>query len=230
MPWHPLDHALFVILMVVLPLEGLYTFRRLVAAVRAGEPDAKVRTYRMTIVLQLTLAATLVIGWYIGGRPWAALGLGRSSPWGAIAGAACVAVGLAFVAAQQRAIRRLSAAQLERLSARMSDLSPLLPTTAPELRWFSTVSVTAGICEEMLYRGFVLWYLTPLTGIAGAVVAGSVLFGLAHAYQGRSGAIKTAIVGAVMAGFYLASGTLWASMIVHAAIDLSGGTLGRRLA
>ena len=42
-------------------------------------------------------------------------------------------------------------------------LSFLTPRTAPERRAFNAVSVTAGICEEVIYRGYVMAYLVALS-------------------------------------------------------------------
>jgi membrane protease YdiL (CAAX protease family) len=230
MPFELLDHAFAFALAVVLPLEGLLTFRRLVAAVRAGVPGAKVRAYRNTIVMQWSVAALFFLHWSRTGRSLALLGLGAPSTTGAAAGALAIAAGIALVVAQKRGVAALSLERLERLRAGLGELADLLPATPRELGWFGATSMTAGICEELFYRGFAMWYVREIAGTVAAVVVTSALFGFAHAYQGRKGTIKTAIVGLVMAAITLASGTLWAAMIVHAAIDLSAGAIGRRLA
>lgn len=91
---------------------------------------------------------------------------------------------------------------------------------------FQRLALTAGICEEVLFRGFLLWYLTPVLGVVGAVVAGAVVFGLGHAYQGKAGVMKTGIVGLLAGVFATLGGTLLWPIILHAAIDLQGGAVG----
>jgi membrane protease YdiL (CAAX protease family) len=59
-----------------------------------------------------------------------------------------------------------------------------------------------------------------MVGIASAIV-----FGLAHAYQGAAGIVKTTVVGLVMAGLYAYSGSLWPGIVLHAALDLQGGAV-----
>lgn len=52
------------------------------------------------------------------------------------------------------------------------------------------VCITAGICEEVVYRGFLMQYFHTLPfhlSLAWAMVASSVIFGIAHLYQGVAG-------------------------------------------
>ena len=48
-------------------------------------------------------------------------------------------------------------------------------------------------------------------------------FGLAHAYQGIQNLPKITIVGAIFAGLYVLSGSLWLPMVLHAAVDVLQG-------
>src|SRR5262249_15242874 len=83
--------------------------------------------------------------------------------------------------------------------------------------------VTAGICEELLCRGFMIWYLGHWMSPWVAVVVASVPFGLAHLYQGPKGAVRTGMVALVIGSLYVATGSLLWPMIVHAAVDLGAG-------
>jgi membrane protease YdiL (CAAX protease family) len=103
-----------------------------------------------------------------------------------------------------------------------------VPRNAGERRSFIALAITAGVCEELLYRGFLLWYLAPFAGLAGAVAVGTLVFGLAHAYQGPRNAGRAAIAGLAHWGIYLATGSIVPGMVLHAAIDLdSMALLGR---
>jgi membrane protease YdiL (CAAX protease family) len=110
----------------------------------------------------------------------------------------------------------------------VESMRSLLPRDDADEASFRVLSVTAGICEEVLYRGFALAVLTPLVGVIGAVIGSSIGFGLGHAYQGSGGFLKTTAVGLVMAGLVLLAGSLWVAMVLHAAVDLNGGALARR--
>src|SRR5207247_11459823 len=108
--------------------------------------------------------------------------------------------------------------RLELVRRQLSSVGPLLPHTPGEHRGFAVLSITAGICEEILFRGFVMWYLGVWSGPVLAAVISSVLFGFAHIYLGLHHALRAGIVGAVMSLIVLALGSLSAPMIIHAAV------------
>jgi membrane protease YdiL (CAAX protease family) len=102
-------------------------------------------------------------------------------------------------------------------------IEPMLPTTSRGRRGWAALATTAGITEEVTYRGVVVLTLALLLPTADArvvVVAAAVLFGLAHAYQGRLGMLVTAILGAAFAGLYLTTGSLVVPMVLHVLVDL----------
>jgi membrane protease YdiL (CAAX protease family) len=99
----------------------------------------------------------------------------------------------------------------------------LLPRTTAERRLFTLVGVTAGVCEEWLYRGFLLAVVAAIGGglpTPALVAIGALAFGLAHAYQGVAGIVTTGVLGGVMAGLYLGTGSLLLPVVLHALIDL----------
>ena len=88
------------------------------------------------------------------------------------------------------------------------------------------LALTAGFCEELLYRGYLVWCVAPWLGQLGGMAAIVLAFGVSHAYQGRKGAMRATLAGLVMAVIVLTSGSLIPAMIVHALIDIGGGTVG----
>ena len=62
----------------------------------------------------------------------------------------------------------------------------------------------------------------------GALPAASLAFGLGHAYQGFRGVVQTGLVGAFFGAVYFVTGSLWASMVLHALMDLHTGHLAWR--
>jgi membrane protease YdiL (CAAX protease family) len=59
----------------------------------------------------------------------------------------------------------------------------------------------------------------PQTNLLERVLLSSLLFGLAHIYQGWKGAVSASILGVVFAGLYLITGSLLLPMVIHAALD-----------
>jgi membrane protease YdiL (CAAX protease family) len=97
------------------------------------------------------------------------------------------------------------------------------------LKLFSALAITAGICEELLFRGFMIWYLQHWMGLIQAALLSSALFGLGHAYQGVRGILTTGLVGAFMAGVYLLSGSIYLCMLIHVLMDLYAGFVGHEV-
>lgn len=102
-------------------------------------------------------------------------------------------------------------------------LAYLLPSTGQERRWWWLVCITAGVCEEILYRGFLLHYfsVTPFhLTLTRALVVACVIFGVGHLYQGVLGAVQTALIGFIFGCLFVMTGSLLLPMVVHAALDL----------
>ena len=64
----------------------------------------------------------------------------------------------------------------------MRRLELMLPHSRAELALFFKLSITAGICEELLYRGYLIWYLSHWLSIYPAAALASLLFGIARGY------------------------------------------------
>jgi membrane protease YdiL (CAAX protease family) len=225
-----LDHLLVVVLVVILPIEGYFAFHELVAGLRRADPMARSRAFIYTIALQWGLVAALAAGWDTAARPWTALGLAASDLKGTIIGLAAVAAATLLVVLQYRSVRALSPERRQRLIDRTGDSIQILPTTPVERRLFAATAITAGICEEVLCRGFMFWYLGHWMSPWTAVIVASVPFGLAHIYQGPKGALRTGIVALLVGALYVLTGSLLWPMLVHVIVDLGAGTLARFLA
>jgi len=212
------------ILTVVTPLLGVWDFRRLLRWVAEGRPDARVKTYTWILIMEWGLTLGLLGWWILAGRSLATVGLLPVA-----AGWQWLAIGLGVAAVvlqiQQMASVLRSPQQLAKVRDKMGELNGLAPQTAGEHRWFGLVSITAGVCEEMLYRGLLLAVLSPVVGTGSAVLLSSLIFGLGHAYQGAAGIAKTTLVGLVMALLTVFSGSLFVPMLLHAVIDLTSGRM-----
>jgi len=108
----------------------------------------------------------------------------------------------------------------------------IAPLTKSDWFWYVPVALSAGVCEEFLYRGYALTLLATLTGsVAVGVAVSTAAFGLAHAYQGWRGVVGTTIFGFYFAIVFVFWGSLWPCMLGHALQDLIGGVIvARRLA
>lgn len=216
------------------PVVGHVLHRRFEGRLRT-DPGARRSLYARLLVLEWGLAVLAVVVWLAApGVDAGAVGLRWPQSWpGPLTTAATVLV-LGFVVLSTRALRsgalaRATAEQVRRpgegrhAEPAVHATLALLPRTTAERRLFTVVGVTAGICEEWLYRGFLLAVVAAVGGglpTPVLVVLGAVAFGLAHAYQGVAGIVTTGVLGGVMAALYLGTGSLLLPVVLHALVDL----------
>jgi membrane protease YdiL (CAAX protease family) len=191
----------------------------------ALDPDrARVREYLTIIVTLWTLSVACILLFRHEARPLAALALAPVAGWRWIA-AIVPNLAVALMTARNAAVLRRSArarASIRTQIERSGELALLLPRTTGQIALFIGASITAGICEELLYRGFLWHALAAWMGPWLAVLPTSLAFGLNHAYQGRAGVLRTGIIGLVMTAMVALTGSLIPAMVLHALIDIQG--------
>lgn len=127
------------------------------------------------------------------------------------------------VAGMLIAMRALLGRDKEELDA----MRILLPRTPAELVFWVALSVTAGFCEELIFRGYLQRQFLAMTRNPGlAVVLQSLVFGAAHLYQGWKGALTITVYGALFGVLAAWRRSLRPGMIQHAAQDTFSGILG----
>ena len=200
-----------------------YALRR--EAILAGDGALRRREYRETIAWLCAMGLASVAFFFATGRDLSALGV--AWPRGTM-GLLTVAVALAAAAVlwlQVRAVR-LDSRTREVTREALEPVREYFPTTAEERRLFQGVSLSAGVGEELFYRGFLLWYIGQWAPVWVAVIVSSVLFGLAHVMHGTQATLRSTLMGFLLAGLYLAGGSLVAPMILHTVVDLTSGEAG----
>lgn len=211
------------------PYVGLVLHRRFEDADRRFE-DARRWLYRRLLLLEWVLAALCVAAVVIASRVELPA-VGVRLPEGAVAilvSALAVLAALVLLALTARLV--VAGGGAAELPAGSESVLAMLPRTDVERRLFGLVSVTAGICEELVFRGFLIAVaaaLVPAAPVWVCVLAAAVVFGLAHAYQGAAGVTSSLLIGIVLGVLYLVTGSLLAPILVHALIDLRGIPLGR---
>jgi membrane protease YdiL (CAAX protease family) len=215
------------------PVAGHVLHRRFEGRLRT-DPGARRSFYVRLLILEWGLSLLALVVWLsTPGVSAGQVGLRWPQQWpGPVTGLVVLCV-VVFVVISTRALRGgalLEVAEPVRRRGEGRHTEPaahatlaLLPRTAGERRLFTLVGVTAGVCEEWLYRGFFLAVVAALAGglpTGLLVVIAAVAFGLAHAYQGRVGILTTGVLGGVMAALYLQTGSLLLPVLLHAAIDL----------
>jgi len=224
MPWD--FWLIFVALGVLLPWRGRERMKKLLAMPRVSLMERLV-LYASTIAFQWLAVAT--VGWRVWARGYSAQQLGllvHDRTKLLIAGI----VGAAVIATLQWLnLRRVSRIPIESRGPLQAIAERILPQTAVELPAYFALAITAGLCEEFLYRGFAMAALAHAGMSAWLVLlVSSILFGLAHSYQGRGGMVMTFVVGLVLGASRLTYNSLVPAVFWHSAVDVVAGVAGRR--
>jgi membrane protease YdiL (CAAX protease family) len=96
----------------------------------------------------------------------------------------------------------------------------LLPQGSFEMTLWVALSITAGICEEAIYRGYLQRQFIALTkNVPAGIVISGVAFGLAHSYQGWRLAIVIGLEGVMLGVMAHWRKSVRPGMVAHAFKD-----------
>ena len=189
-----------------------------------GDPASlpRLAVYASSAVSLIVLATATVAAAKTGGFSLHALGLALPGGWGT---QLAWAVGCTAVAITITWVGHLLGLRETQL------LFHLLPRTISERAAFLGLSVTAGFCEELVFRGFLITAIHAASGsLVLALLMSSLAFGVVHAYQEPGGIARATLLGLVLAAPLVITGSLAGAMLAHTAIDIIGGWwLGPRL-
>ncbi len=222
-----LDHLFVLAFAVLYPTYAFFVYRKIKPDLIADKPGVRWRDYRETSLWLWLFGLVGLANWVYQDRPLADLGFGTPTSWPAWLGLGLVTILSLLMAVQLSGLQKNKEKQ-QSLNAQLSkaSASEFLPRTLRDMRWFVFLSFAAGICEEILFRGFLLWYFLHFS-VPVAMILSSILFGLAHSYQGWQGVLRTGAMGFVLALAYVLTGSLWVPIFLHIAGDIYSGVLGR---
>lgn len=103
-------------------------------------------------------------------------------------------------------------------------VSHLAPASPGELALWFALSISAGFCEELIFRGYLQQQFTRLTRrICLGIAISAVFFGLAHGYEGSSGMLLITLYGAFFGILAHVRRSLRPGIIAHAWHDSLSG-------
>lgn len=218
-PW---DHGFAVLVFVIYPVVSGLTIRRTLDRIAAGGEAARIDAYRQVIATWLVFGLYVLGLWFFLGRSWSDLGLVPILDARTVVALAAAAAVVGFVALPLRSLSQ-SKDGAEKLGEQLRNLAAFLPKTRREERWFYGVSVNAGFNEELIFRGYLIWYLQHFVPIGAAAVIAIFVFAGAHAYQGAKQLPGILFVSAIAVGIYVYTGSLLVPFLFHAALDALQG-------
>jgi membrane protease YdiL (CAAX protease family) len=172
--------------------------------------------YLPSLLLQILVYAVIALALFRDNEPLATLGLRRRdfSPTN-------IGIGVAFLIVAVIVLNILSRTMIYFGMTPQSDISYLMPKTTLERIFWIILAASAGISEEICFRGFVITRLGRLTGSVwpGAII-GAIAFGASHSYQGIGGIVLIGLYGFMFSLLFLARGTLVPCIVAHALQDM----------
>ncbi|MCU1285665.1 MAG: Abortive infection protein [Acidobacteriales bacterium] len=112
----------------------------------------------------------------------------------------------------------------------LKSIAPLIPHTSREIFFWILMSLSAGFCEEFVFRGYLQKQFSALAKNAAlGIIFSAVIFGIGHLYQGK---LQMALIGAYGAMFGILAHfrkSLRPGMIAHAWQDILSGLVASML-
>lgn len=215
--------GIIVLALAMSPLRDRASKRRMVE----GKPGAKLRAYADTLVLLWGLAGVSVVCWIVSGRTVEALGWRAAEGIGGIVAWVIAGLGCAYFAliiSQALTSAKVRAA-IRRQFDTGGDIELLRPRRTPELAVYQFVAISAGVTEEVVFRGFLIGAFALIAPVWAAAIGATILFLFGHVYQGPKGMIRIIPISALLTLLFVISGSLWPGMLLHAVVDLAAGAL-----
>jgi hypothetical protein len=114
--------------------------------------------------------------------------------------------------------------RITHLSTPEKTIVQIAPQNALQLFLWIVLSISAGICEELVFRGYLLQQFASVgQRIYMGVLFSSLIFGVAHGYEGASGMIAITVYGSLFCLLAIRRSSLRAGMIAHAWHDIFSG-------
>lgn len=219
------DHIYVFVLAVAMPALSYHFYQQKMKTVAEGQPLDRISEYWYTIGLQWFFCLGAFALWSLMGREWSDLGFSLPSGLAFWGGAALVLFAIVFLYKQIQQTREADEETLATLKKSLGSILPFLPHKRKELAVFDGLALTAGIVEEVLWRGYLIWYFSLFCPLWLAALISLLFFTLAHCYQGVENLPRVAAMGAVLTVLFLVTGSLWLPIILHAAVDLLQGRM-----
>lgn len=224
--------TLFVLIVtaVGIPFFALWLDRRFENNLVANNPDARLISYREVMLFLWGMTGIVFAGMAVAGVPLADIGLSFVFDPAALIGLGCTVLLLVVMAMQYIHLTKSSdaLADVQATFDGSEGVRRFMPRNEAEYSRFNLVSITAGITEEIIFRGYIIWALALVMPLWAAAVLSLVAFVASHAYQGLSKALMGVVLtGGALTLLTIFSGSLLPAIILHIAVDLNSNRICR---
>ena len=214
---------LLIIVGILLPINGVLSGKR-IKQFLSQYPEGRLFFYKQTVVIQIILAFLVLGAMLFNNDSIDEIGLSflKQAPM------VISLQGICFLGWWLIRKYRFDEEKLRQEVAKGEAVKFLLPSTDEEYRWSIAVSFAAGICEEIVFRGFLYWQLSQLLTVIPAILLTNLIFGLCHYGTGIKNASLATGLGVLLSVIFLYTESLWLLMIIHVLTDILSMTKGKR--
>ena len=216
---------LLFVLVVLMPLNGILSAKK-VKKFFTENPDSRKIFFKQTVIIQIVLT-TLVLGaMLINQDSIDHVGLGFTNDVMLILG--LLASSILGTSLIRFYLLKKNEHKIYREVERDIEVLFLFPRTEFEYRWSLATSFTVGICEEIIFRGFLYWQLAEWMPVLPAILLMNIIFGLVHYATGFRNAFLAFVLGVLLSIIFVYTNSLWVPILIHILIDVYAMTRGKR--
>lgn len=217
-----LDAILLAVILIGLPAEAFLSLKKTREDLARNQPGVRVKHYSQTILLLWGLTLPILILWAVNDRSWGLLGFQVEYSWVAVLGWGLTVMVTAFFLYQYFAVSGSESVKQQYRDglANKPLMQDFMPQTEDERRVFNLLGVTAGVAEEIIFRGFLIWALALYFPLWVAALSALLVFTLLHLYQGVEQLPTIFLMGGLVTVIFLMTGSLWPVILLHIFVDV----------
>jgi uncharacterized protein len=221
-----LDHLIAFLLLVVLPITSVRSGS--IEGVDLDLPPKKHLYYTNGLALIIAGSVILTI-WNVHRRPWDSLGI----DWIIPSPIALVALAISVFIYSIDLWWNVRQSKSNDDEVADKSMRSIIPLTRIDFQHYIFLAVAAGVCEEIIYRGFLIpyvmhWFSSLSFAQWIAIGLPALSFGISHLYQGWAAVVKIVIIAICLGTIFYYSESLIIVIVLHILIDLASGYVGMK--
>ena len=224
------DHILLFLLGIVLPALAVFQTQEELKEIQFDTPMKK-QVYYGNGIFQWICVFFIVLVWWGNSRPFADLGF-QMGTWSSISWTLVLLFLILYLLDVWWELRNEK--KIEETKNKWLTEVPILPANFEEFKHFLFVAFSAGVCEEIIFRGFFIQYFLSINqnndlGNWLSVIIPACLFAFGHLYQGEKAVLKILGMAIIFGWIFILTKSLLLLMLIHFLVDVLGGFLAYRI-
>lgn len=213
---------LAVLIGIFYPIYIVVTYQKVNSNIRLNE-KYRLADYQQTLLIFWGLTLLILLNFFACKQPDL-----NFNPKLSLINIGLIIVILGFAYFQYRSSKILPN-DINSVKEKLKDVYHYLPKTNSELNWFTFLSVSAGICEEIIFRMFLFEFLRENLNLIITFIAINIIFAVTHIGSGKNNLISSFILGLLFSFIYYFTDNILIAILLHISIDVNAGILGYRI-